>query len=172
MTDTDEQKITLATTAVSKAIKDQVKSELDDRIAVYSDFTNAQEFLEAIKSIEDPTTKAELYSRYFESFEGHQKVKDETLSKLIDSKIENEKKALNVELEKNQIRSNIFGDRRFLIFLMCFPIIISIFIVAISKSFVFASFVILAWYGMFLVFYFSQSETLDKLMQNFPRKND
>lgn len=178
MNEINPRDIALANNAISEAIKNEVKKEVDDSIAVHAAFTNVPELLESIKSIPDPKQQAELLDKYLGILGDHQKVKNKVLSKLVDNgieknnkilnnEIENNNRILNSNIEKDQIRTSIFGNRLFLIFLMIFPIIFSIFIVAVSKSFWFATFIILMWYGMILALYFSQSDALNKLLQNF-----
>ena len=183
MNENNEQSITLANNSISNAIKDSVKNEIEATIVGNASFTNAPELLESIKTIEDPIQKAELYKKYMSMLDDHQKVKNDALSKLIengiekskknlDSKLEEKKIILDTEIEKDKARTSIFTNRSFLIFLMCFPIIISILVIIVSKSFVFAAFIILMWYGMILALYFSQSDALNKLLQNFPLKKE
>lgn len=193
MSDNDLQNINIANKAIEDAIKNQVKNEIDSNIARYTAFTNIPELLESIKSVQDPVEQAELYKKYLGMLEDHQQVKNEALSKSIENGIEkskkilvdeieksnkvliddmeNRKEVLKVEMEKDQVRTTMFGDRKFILFLMCFPIIASIVIISITEAFAFASFIIIIWYGMILALYFSQSDALNKLLKNFSLKN-
>jgi len=193
MSEEIRQEITLSNKAISKAIKDEVKKELDGSISEHTAITNMPELFESIKTIQDPTQQAELYKKLLGMLEDHQKVKNDVLTKLVDSKIEENEKLLNnqihkektllndqieknnkvlkAELDKDSLRTNLFSNRWFIIFLMCFPIIAGIFVAILAESFFFGAFLILMWYGMILALYFSQSDALNKLLQNFPIKD-
>ena len=87
--------------------------------------------------------------------------------------IENENnrtKILEMETKKQELRTNLFSNQKLIIFFMVFPIIISSILVYFLKAYVFASFIILMWYGMILAFYFSQSDALTKLIEVFKRE--
>ena len=169
MADINPLDITIANKAIAEAIKKEVKKEIDDSIGVDTSFTHAPDLLDSIKGITDTNQQAGLFEKYLGILEEHQKVKNEALSKLVDNGIEKSNKIINNEIEKDNTRTSIFGNRPFIMFLMCFPIFIGIFVVTLSKSYVFASFIILMWYGMILALYFSQSDALNKLLQNFAK---
>jgi hypothetical protein len=171
MSETNPRDIAIANNAIAEAIKEQVKNEVDESVAAHTAFASVPELLESIKSMQDPEEQAELYKKYLAILEEHQKTKNEVLSKLVDNKIEKNNKVVDAEIQKDQARTALFANRSVLMFFMCFPIVVSLLIIVVSESFVFASFIILMWYGMILALYFSQSDALNKLLQNISGKN-
>lgn len=174
------QNITLANSAVAEEIKKQIDIQMEDRVSKHLTFTNVPELLKVIQEIQDPAQQSILLNKYMDMLKEHQKTKDNTLLKLIDSDIQrkdksqvvelqNTEKILDAEIEKDKLRTELFHNRYFLIFIMCFPIIAGISV--LNMSLIFAFYITLLGYGVVLAFYFSQSDALSKLLQNFLIKN-
>jgi Flp pilus assembly protein TadB len=111
-----------------------------------------------------------LLDKYLNIVERHQTIKDNEYFKQIKREHDNRTKILEMETKKQELRTNLFSNQKLIIFFMVFPIIISSILVYFLKAYVFASFIILMWYGMILAFYFSQSDALTKLIEVFKRE--
>lgn len=163
--------IALANDAIATAIKKQVKDEISSKISVDSSFTEFSNFLGVIKDIKEPEVQEKLLDKYLTIVEIHQSTKDDEYFKQIKREHDNRTKILEMETTKQELRTKLFTNQKLIIFFMVFPIIIGFILVYFFKAYVFASFIILMWYGMILAFYFSQSDALIKLIKVFQGKN-
>jgi len=152
---TKQQAITIMNDAIQDAIGKEVHKEL-----LKNGLTNTSSILKTIESIDDPKIKENLINKYLDIFENN--ITMETKQRL-----EREQKLLNSEIEKDKIRMNLLSNRKLIIFLMIFPILISIILIYMKEAYVFSFFILIMWYGMILALYFSQADALYKLINTF-----
>ena len=172
MEKSDIRNITIANDVLTSAIRDQVRDEVDASVASHTAFTASPELLESIQALPDTEEKTELYHKYINILDEHQKTKNRVLSRVVENKIEKNNKIVDAEIEKDKARTEVFSNTKLLMFFMCFPIVISLIIIMFNGSYIFSSFVMLMWYGMVLALYFSQSDALNKLLKHAPNKGE
>ncbi|NQZ23640.1 MAG: hypothetical protein HRT53_16515 [Colwellia sp.] len=100
MEKSDIRNITIANDALTSAIRDQVRDEVDASVASHTAFTASPELLESIQALPDTEEKTELYHKYINILDEHQKTKTGFYLELLKIKLKKTIRLLMLKLKR------------------------------------------------------------------------
>lgn len=162
-----EQIVTLSEAAIQEEIARQVAVSR----ATHAPMMHDKNLITAIESVKDDALKKELLEKYLDAIANHESAKStihlsesRSATRIAESIAEN---AIN----RDGKRTELFNSRSLLIFALTFPIVAGFVSIKFLASYGWAIFIVLAWYGMLIALWFSQSDGLTKTLEVLFKKN-
>ncbi|WP_100915178.1 hypothetical protein [Pseudoalteromonas spongiae] len=157
-----------------KAVQEEIERQITLVKSTRHSMTHDKNLLNAIDNVSDDQVKGELLGNYLDALKQHQSEKNTALKNEVESQIKINEKLTQHQIDKDKARTELFNDRKIVLFLWVFPVLCGFFSIAILDSYAFAVFIMILLYGVVITLYFSQSDGLAKtwkaLLQGYLKK--